>query len=589
MKTLVSLAALLVAASPISGCATPPGEMPVAQAAAPVPEPVAFSPVGDWNGVLAFPDGINLRMGVKIEEAAGGYAATMFNPDQGAPPRAAESVTFADGKLDLKTATSSYSMLWDAAQSAFVGDYTGRMGALQVTFKAGPVPPLPPNPPVAGIDGRWEGVVMGIPIVLRVMTDAAGTVAFLDSPAQGSGNIPVPTIARTEDAVTFAVPVIGASFSGTLAPEGDKIAGTFSQGGAVPMELKFVSADVTPAVAMQRPQEPKKPYPYREEAVSVVSGDITLPCTLTLPEGSGPHPAAFLISGSGPQDRDESLMGHRPFLIVSDHLTRKGIATLRCDDRDYVRPRKDGEMSSLITEFVGDANAAVALLRARPDIDPKRVGLIGHSEGGVTGPRVAAADQNIAFVITLAGVGARGRDALLMQRELLIKGPGVPQETLDQTRAAFGTMFDAMLAAPDDATAKAAAIAGIKALPSMPGAENIEISNDDIEAMASQFASKYYRDLLAWDPTPVLAKVNAPFLALNGSKDVQVESKSNLGGYKAALAHNPDVTIIELEGLNHLFQTAPTGSFTEYAIIDETFAPAALEAMSDWLVKRMKP
>lgn len=587
MKTQASLSALLLAAALLSACATPPIETPAPPAAA--AQPAAFSPAGEWNGVLAVPGGVTVRMGLTIKETADGFVATVFNPDQGAPPRVAESVAFADGKLDIKTANSTYSGMWDAAQSAFIGEHAGRMGSLPLTFKAGAIPALPPNPAIAGIDGRWEGAVMGIPLVLRIMTDAAGTVAYLDSPAQGSGNIPVPTIARTDDVVTFAIPVIGATFSGALSPEGDKLAGTFTQGGAIPLELKFVSADVTPAVAMVRSQEPAKPYPYREEAVSVVSGDITLPCTLTLPDGPGPHPAAFLISGSGAQDRDESLMGHRPFLVVADHLTRKGFATLRCDDRDYVRPRTDGEMSSLVTEFVGDAKAAVALLRARPDIDPKRVGLIGHSEGGVTAPRVAADDQGIAFVITLAGVGARGRDTLLMQRELLLKGPGISQETLDKTREIFSVMFDAMLAAPDDATAKAAAVAGIKALPAIPGSENYEASDADIELAASQFASKYYRDLLAWDPAPVLAKVNAPFLALNGSKDVQVEAKQNLGGYRLGLAHNPDVTIIELEGLNHLFQTAPTGSFTEYATIDETFAPAALNAMTDWLIKRMMP
>ena len=584
MRTLLSLAALALAA-----CATPPADPPAAPQAA-AAQPAAVSPVGDWNGVLTIPNGPELRMGVTIEEISpGAYAATVHNPDQGAPPRQSESVAFADGKLEVRTTAATFSGSWDAATSSFIGEYAGRGGSFPLTLKSGPVPPVPPNPPIAGIDGRWEGAVMGIPLVLRIMTDTTGTLAFLDSPAQGTGNIPVPTITREADTVAFSIPIIGAAFSGTLAPEGDTIAGTFTQGGPIPLELRHVSADVTPAVAIARPQEPEKPYSYREEAVTVVNGDLSLPCTLTLPEGNGPYPAALLLSGSGAQDRDESLMGHRPFLIVADHLTRHGFAILRCDDRDYVRPRTDGEMSSLVTDFVTDANAALALLRTHADIDPKRIGLIGHSEGGVTAPRVAVDDPGVAFVITLAGVGARGRDTLLMQRELLMTSIGAPQETIDQTRAVFAAMFDAMLAAPDDAAAKAAAIAGVKALPNMPGMEDYEASDEDIDMIASQFASKYYRDLLAWDPAPVLARINVPFLALNGSKDVQVEAKQNLAGYKAGLAHNPDVTVIELPGLNHLFQTAPTGAITEYATIEETFAPAALTAMSDWLTARMKP
>jgi pimeloyl-ACP methyl ester carboxylesterase len=301
----------------------------------------------------------------------------------------------------------------------------------------------------------------------------------------------------------------------------------------------------------------------------------------------GPHPAALLISGSGAQDRDETLLGHKPFLVLADHLTRKGIAVLRCDDRDYVKRRTDNEMSSLVADFVTDATSALAVLRARPDIDPKRIGLIGHSEGGVTGPRVAAEDPNIAFVITLAGVGAKGRDTLLEQRVLLAKSFGATPEQLERTRIGMAAMFDAMLAAPDKAGARAAAIAVMSAAPVEPGEPTP--SKEAIEAAADQFASNYYRDLLAYDPSLYVPKIKVPFLAINGSKDIQVEAKQNLAGYKALLADNRDATFIELPGLNHLFQTAATGSIAEYGDIDETFAPAALDTVADWLVKRMKP
>ncbi len=590
------LNAILLATSLIaSGCAATPPAAPAAQQ----PETVivadaiaAASPEGDWHGLFEVPPGAKLRIGIHIDRAQpGAFSGTVSSPDQGMTGAPMDSISLADGVLTFNLKTQTWTGKWDPAQKAWAGSYSSPMGTLPMVFHPGPLPALPPNPAVAGLDGRWEGKVQAmLPIVVRVSTDITGTVAQMDSPLQGASNMPIPKFTRSGSTVSFEMPSIMASFTGELSPDGDKITGTFTQGMATPLELKFVSKDVTPAVQKERPQTPKKPYPYKEEQVGYdnpANPGVHVPCTLTIPEGPGPHPAALLLSGSGAQDRDETLLGHKPFLVLADNLTRKGIAVLRCDDRDYVKLRRDGEMSSLISTFVTDAESALGVLRARKDIDTKRIGLIGHSEGGVTGPRVAAQDPNVAFVVTLAGVGAKGRDTLLEQRALLAKSFGATPEQVEQVRTGMGAMFDAMLAAPDKTAAKAAAIAAMKAGPVASG----QLGPDDatIEAAADQFASDYYRDLLAYDPALYVPKIKVPFLAINGSKDIQVEAKQNLGGYKALLKDNKDATFVELPGLNHLFQTAVTGSISEYGDLDETFAPVALDTVSDWIVKRMKP
>jgi pimeloyl-ACP methyl ester carboxylesterase len=244
-------------------------------------------------------------------------------------------------------------------------------------------------------------------------------------------------------------------------------------------------------------------------------------------------------------------------------------------------------VSSLIPEFVTDAEAAMKVLRARAEIDPKRVGVIGHSEGGVTGPRLAAQDPEVAFVVTLAGVGVKGADALAEQRALIFQSTGATTATVDEIRTGSKAIFAAVLGAPDRAGAKAAALAILKAAPTPAGQPRA--SEDSLEAAADQFASDYLRDLLAYDPSLFVPKIKVPFLAINGSKDLQVAPKQNLDGFRKLLAGNKDATFIELPGLNHLFQTVTTGGISEYGDIDETFAPVALDAVSDWIAKRMKP
>ncbi len=580
-------AALLAAALFAASCAAAPAPQTPLVAA----QPAKVTPAGDWHGLFEVPPGAKIRIGIHVDEISPGvFKGTVASPDQGTSGTPMDAVSLADDVFTFKLRTQTWTGKWDAAQNAWVGEYSSPMGKLPMVFHPGVLPALPPNPAVAGLDGRWEGKIQGMmTIVVRVTTDTNGTVAMMDSPMQNASNLPIPTFKRDGATVSFEMPSIMAKYSGTLSPEGDKITGTFIQGQTLPLEFKFITKDVTPVVLKERSQTPKKPYPYKEEQVGYdnpANPGVHIPCTLTIPEAPGPHPAALLLSGSGAQDRDETLLGHKPFLVLADHLTRKGIAVLRCDDRDYVKQRLNGEMS-LIPDFVTDAEAAIQVLRSRTDIDPMRIGVIGHSEGGVTGPRLAAQDPGIAFVVTLAGVGVKGRDALTEQRALLTQSAGASKEELANVRRSSNAVFDAALSTQDKAGAKAAVLAALKAEPVPPGQP--APTEQSLEAAADQFASNYIRDLLSYDPSLYVPKIEVPFLAINGSKDLQVEAKQNLGGFRTLLAGNADATIIELPGLNHLFQTVTTGSISEYGDLDETFAPVALETVSSWIVKRMKP
>lgn len=340
----------------------------------------------------------------------------------------------------------------------------------------------------------------------------------------------------------------------------------------------------------RRPQDPLPPFPYTSEEVTVRSGELRLAGTLTLPPGEGPFPAALLITGSGPQDRDEALLGHRPFLVLSDALTRAGIATLRLDDRG-VGGSDAGPEPATTAELAEDCLAAVAFLRADPRIRAAQVGLIGHSEGGLIGPLAASRSEGrVAFVVMLAGPGVPGHQVLVAQMAAVARAAGLPAEAIDRQRAAQerliahardGASVD-QLRADLRALAEAQLSAGAEAPPPA------ELERR-IDGQLRFFQGRWMRFFLAYDPRPALRELKAtPLLALNGELDLQVLADQNLPAIEDALqaAGNPDVTIVRLPGLNHLFQTARSGSPSEYATIEETIAPAVLTRVCEWIQAR---
>jgi pimeloyl-ACP methyl ester carboxylesterase len=341
-----------------------------------------------------------------------------------------------------------------------------------------------------------------------------------------------------------------------------------------------------------RPQEPKRPFPYGEEEVSYENqkANAKLAGTLTLPPGKGPFPAVVLITGSGQQDRDESLFGHRPFFVLADYLTRRGIAVLRVDDRG-VGGSTGNASQATSADFADDVRAGVAYLKGRKEIDPGRIGLIGHSEGGLIAPMVAAESNDIRFIVLLAAPGLPGDKLLETQGTAVLKSTGATDKVIQRQRQLQQRLFAIIKESKESSTLE-------KRLKDVIADEEAKLDEDEkkafgslkttVESQLTLMRSPWLRFFLTYDPRGTLAKVRCPVLAMNGDKDVQVDAKENLPAIAQALevGGNRDVTIKELPKTNHLFQTCTTGALSEYAQIEETLSPAALELMGDWIVKR---
>jgi len=440
-----------------------------------------------------------------------------------------------------------------------------------------------PQTPVAG---DWSGVlkVSGaeVRLVVHVKGTPGGFTATLDSPDQGAMGLPVAAVTQTGDEVVFDIAVAHARYTGRLSADGRTLDGAWTQGGA---SLPLILTHGVATAGANRPQTPVKPYPYREEEVAYDNtvGHAHMTGTLTLPNGPGPFPAVLLITGSGLQDRDETLFGHHPFLIWADTLTRRGIAVLRVDDRQ--RGGSTGDVDHATSaDFATDVEAGVAYLRRRAYIDKRRIGLMGHSEGGMIAPMVAAKDPGIAFIVLLAGPGETGEATMLAQNQAIGKAAGLPDAVVETRVADSKALFDAVKNAPDQATADARLQAAWQAMMIRHGAPETTPMPPEVKAVSVPWT----RFFAAYDPLPTLAKVRCPVLAINGSKDLQVLPERNLAGIKAGLRDNPDVTVVELPGLNHLLQTADTGQVSEYATIEETVSPLALTTVGDWMVAHVR-
>jgi pimeloyl-ACP methyl ester carboxylesterase len=432
----------------------------------------------------------------------------------------------------------------------------------------------PPSP----VAGAWEGALdvgamkLRIGVAVTVLPDGKLT-ATMDSPDQGAYGLALDDVSFADGALKFQLRRANGAFEGRLNPAGTEIAGTWTQGMAMPLVLKKAEK----LARLARPQEPKPPFPYRSAEVTITNaaGQAVLAGTLTVPEGKGPFPAVVLISGSGAQNRDEEIFGHKPFHVLADHLTRRGIAVLRYDDRGV--GKSTGNFASATSEdFAGDAWTAWQTLSARPEIDPKRLGLLGHSEGGLIAPMLAASHPEIAFVVMLAGTGVTGEQVMLAQAAAIMKASGTPAETI----AANTSLQKQVFAILREETSMARIVERLGAIPAG--------SKEASAALVKQSASPWLRFFATYDPAPALAKVQCPVLAIGGELDLQVLPDQNLPAVETALKQggNKDVTVLGLPRLNHLLQTAKTGLPAEYGQIEETMAPAALDAITAWIRER---
>jgi pimeloyl-ACP methyl ester carboxylesterase len=441
--------------------------------------------------------------------------------------------------------------------------------------------------------GHWQGTLKPVPalalrLALEIKTAPEGTYeGVIVSLDQGGVRIPISTFTEGSTGVVIKIASIGGGFDGKFSVDGSELTGEWQQGG---QKLPLTFKRVAQAPTLRRPQEPQKPYPYEEEEVTVENSaaGLKLAGTFTHPKGAGPHPAVVLITGSGPQDRDEAIMGHRPFLVLADHLTRAGIAVLRCDDRGV--GKSSGNFAQAThPDFVADALAAVAWLQLRKEIDPRRIGLIGHSEGGIVAPLAAAEKpQDIAFLVLLAGVGVPMDELLVRQGRDIGRVMGASEDMLTKNAAAQRELLPLLKEATDTAAAeKLAQEITAKHLAEYTPEQRqaMGLTEATIARQSKMAASPWFRRLLAHDPRPTLLQVKCPVLAVNGENDLQVAAKENLTAIREALTAggNTRVKTVEFPGLNHLFQTSATGAITEYGRIEETISPAVLELVADWI------
>ena len=442
------------------------------------------------------------------------------------------------------------------------------------------------------IEGKWAGTLevgaSKLRVVFNISKSATGYTSTMDSPDQGVKGIPVTSTSFENSLLKISITNAGIEYSGEL--KGNEITGEFKQSGRTfPLTLKQDSEE---AKRNTRPQEPIPPYPYHTEEVVFENkkAGIRLAGTLSLPNKEGSFPAVILISGSGPQNRDEEILGHKPFLVLADYLTKKGIAVLRYDDRGVGASTGDFKTATTF-DFADDAEAALAYLQTRKEINQKKLGLLGHSEGGIVAPLVASRSKQVDFVIMLAGTALRGDRLLLLQQELIAKAMGVTEPELAKSREVNSNLFAILLNNEKEELAKEKARTYLKDFMSKNASLQKPAGMSDeafINTQLAQLFNPWMLNFLKYDPAPALSKVKCPVLALNGDKDLQVPADANLSVIEQQLktAGNKKVSIKKYPGLNHLFQEATTGSPSEYGSIEQTIAPVVLQDIAEWILSR---
>lgn len=556
---------------------------------------------GHWEGAITLPSA-SLAIGVDLEQTEGTWKGTIDIPAQGLRG-------FELGAVKVVGASVSFSMPKVPGDPKFTGEVSADGQSIAGMFtQGGQTFPFKlvrakkdtaANPGSAkGIAGRgfagvWQGAIKQGPVELRIVMKLTGNDAHLTgaltSIDQSSKEMPITTATTTGKGFVIEIKSVGATYEGTMTENGAEINGTWKQSRQT-MPLVFKRLAKAPDTS--RVQDPKRPYLYRDEDVMFanVAAGIRLAGTFTVPNTAGPHPAVVLLTGSGPQDRNEEIMGHRPFLVLADHLTRQGFAVLRFDDRGFGKSEGDFSKATDL-DFVGDALAAVAWLKTRPEVDAARIGLAGHSEGGIVAPRAAVQSKDIAFIVLMAGVGVPMDQVLVRQAADLMRIAGAGEAMIAKQNELQRDLMRLVRAngpgLDTQSKVRASLHESVKNI-SKEDASALGLTEAMIDAQVTMVSSPWFAEILRYNPAVTLAQVRCPVLAVNGEKDMQVAARENLRAIEQALKKggNPDVTVIELPGLNHLFQSSQTGAVAEYATNEETFNAKALNTVSEWLRKR---
>jgi hypothetical protein len=552
---------------------------------------------GDWQGVLNA-GGAQFRIAWHVTAAKdGSLTSTLDNIDQGIFGIKVKSLTLdgshltltVDDEIEVSGQSINVKGVFDGTIDKDVTELKGtwtqtepEQAPAELDLKHTPAQAAAKPAVPSDIDGIWLGTLDAgatkLRLVLKIANGPDGLTASLQSPDQSQQWLPANSATRSGDSLNFTIESLGVVYDGKIDAGLNSIDGTFTQGGRpLPLALKRVKDQAE--LETRHPQNPVKPYPYREEEVTYANkaAGNTLAGTLTIPPGKGPFPAVLLISGSGPNDRDETVFGHKPFLVLSDYLTRKGIVVLRVDKRGV--GKSTGDLAHATTaDFATDAEAGVQYLKTRAEADPRRIGLIGHSEGGTVAPMLAAGDPGVRFIVLMAGPGVPGDQIIVEQGRLIEEAAGATKEKAAQDADKQRELFALVEKEKDDA------VLGKELREKLAG----RVPDAQIDVAIQQLTSPWMRYTLTYDPATALRKVACPVLALNGEKDLQVSAAQNLPAIKKALEEggNKQIEIDEMPGLNHLFQTAKTGSPTEYAQIEETISPVALDKVATWILKQ---
>lgn len=455
---------------------------------------------------------------------------------------------------------------------------------------AAPPSGTPANDSAPSLDGAWKGEINVAGQVIGIQLNFKGQGGTIDIPAQGARDLRMENFSAQANQVKFEMlpKPRTATFTGTV--EGDKMSGAFEQAG-----VKGIWNATREAAAASAPTA-NVAKGYKDEEITFQNGQYTLAGTLSIPDGAGPHPGIVLISGSGAQNRDEEIFGFKPFAILADALAGKGIAVLRYDDRG-IGGSTTGEADDTSETFAKDVEAAYDYLKTRPEINPKKIGLLGDSEGGIIAPMVAVEKGDVAFLVLLAGPGLPGKELLVEQVGAIVKAQGADQATIDQQMAEEKRVIAAVLTGQGLDQVRADLVAQTKAAAGkLPEEQRKQLGDLDqwaqktVDAQLAAMEGAWMKFFLTHDPAPVLEKVHAPVLALFGGKDVQVPAATNEPAVKAALEKggNKDVTTRVFQDANHLFQAAQTGSPAEYATLKPEFAPGVVDTITNWVVEHTR-
>ena len=543
-----------------------------------------------WQTNLVTPSG-TLRLVLDLnKDDSGRLSGNMVSLDQNNAKIPVTSATITNDRLsfECKSVDAKFSGTIDKNKKLARGEYIQLGRTYQTSFKK--IDKLVLDEYLHSWYGVMEAGGREFEFEIRVLKTGAGeTIARLDSIGEKVFGLPT-ELSVEGDSFNFKIPLTRAEYVGKLNKEKDAIAGKWKQSGGE-FDLNFKKT-TNPKYKVRkkprRPQTPKPPFPY--EAVEFnfenKTDKVSLSGTLTLPKGDAPFPVAILVSGSGPQDRDETLFGHKPFLVIADHLTRNGFAVLRYDERGVGKSTGTYNTATSL-DLSRDTIASIEALKLDKRIDPERIGIIGHSEGGYIAPMIAAKRDDIAFIISMAGPGVSGREISYHQNRNVIAMTGGGKKALAHLKPLLDKIIDAV--DQDSESFKKTALAAVNEF-----LENVDEPIENQEEIAKLVAIQMEAFRAPWtkfyvkhDPRPDWEKVECPVLALNGDKDVQVLADQNLNEIEKALEKggNQHIEMVKLEGINHLFQPCKTGQVSEYEQIETTIEPKVLEIMVQWLKK----